>query len=372
MLDWPHAVFRVKPGAMSYERESLKQVHGYIPGKQPQSRDITKLNTNENPYPPSEAVMAALASVMPEDLRRYPVPFADPFREVAAVTHGVEADQVIATNGGDELLRLAISTFVEPGAPIGLFEPSYSLYPVLAALNQSPVVRVNLAADWSRPSHAAATFNGAGVPLVFMVSPHAPSGRLAAVEEVRALAEQLDGVLLVDEAYVDFVDPALAHDVVPLVHELDNVLILRTLSKGYSLAGLRFGYGMGAKPLIEPMLVKTRDSYNADVVAQRLACAALSSREAAAVTWQAVRSERERLTQELTRRGFEVPESQSNFVLATVPEDQDAARLSQALEEGGVMIRYFSDARLADKLRVTVGSPGENARFLEVLDRVMG
>lgn len=358
---------------MSYERPSLRKLHGYVPGKQPSATQrVVKLNTNENPYSPSPAVMQALLEVPAEALRRYPPPFADEFRAVAAEVHGLAPSQVMAVNGGDELLRLAISTFVEPGQPVGVFDPSYSLYPVLAALHGSPVENVPLNEDWSLPKDGAERMNAAFVPLTFVVNPHAPSGRLTPVSELAALAEALEGVLVVDEAYVDFVDPEHGHDATELVRRYDNVLLLRTLSKGYSLAGLRFGYGLGHEDLIRPMIEKTRDSYNVDAIAQRLAIAALTHRADAADTWQRVRSERERVTNALRELGFDVPPSQSNFVLATVPSALgDAAELERALEAKNVLVRYFKQPRLEDKLRITIGTPEENDTLLGALSELL-
>jgi histidinol-phosphate aminotransferase len=354
---------------MTYERESLRKIHGYTPGKQPAATaKVVKLNTNENPYPPCAAVMGALTRVPAEALRRYPPPFADGFRAVAARLHGLAPEQVMAVNGGDELLRLAISTFVEPGQPLGVFEPSYSLYPVLAALHGSPVHNLPLQDDWSLPARAAEQLNAAGVPLTFVVNPHAPSGALTSVEALSELAGALEGVLLVDEAYVDFVDPERAYDATELVRRHSNVLLLRTLSKGYSLAGLRFGYALGDAGLITPMLTKTRDSYNVDAVAQQLAQAALEHRAEAAETWRKVREERSRVSDALTTLSFQVAPSQSNFLLAAVPPAfGDAGSLERSLEARNVLVRYFDQPRLRDKLRITIGTAEENDALVNAL-----
>lgn len=354
---------------MGYERAKITAMHGYVPGKQPTSADVIKLNTNENPYPPCAAVMDAIAAVPAEALRRYPPPSADGFRQVAARVHGfpdsAQLENIVAVNGGDELLRMAIATFVEPGQPIGTVEPSYSLYPVLAAAHGSPVVSLDLKDDWSLPDGLAAHMNSAGVNLMFVVNPHAPSGKLLAVDELSKLAQAFKGVLLVDEAYVDFVDPELKHDAVQLIRDHDNVLLLRTLSKGYSLAGLRFGYGLGSASLIDPLLWKTRDSYNCDSIAQVAATAALTHRQAASTTWQRVRAERTRLRSELLALGFRVSESQSNFLLAYVPKTHSAQALRDALEtQHGLLVRYFDAPRIADALRITVGTPEQNDRLL--------
>jgi histidinol-phosphate aminotransferase len=357
---------------MGYERANIAAMHGYVPGKQPRSSETIKLNTNENPYPPCAAVMQALSEVAPDALRRYPPPAADELRETAAALHGLSADQVVPVNGGDELLRLAITTFVEPLAPIGVVEPSYSLYPVLAEVHGSPIVRAEADAEFGLPEDLGARMRSAGVKLLLLVNPHAPSGRLTQVAELARVARAIDGVLLIDEAYVDFVDPELGHDAVPLVREHDNVLILRTFSKGYSLAGLRAGYGLGAASLIEPLLWKTRDSYNLDAVAQRLATAALRHRDEAAESWRKVRAERLRLATELGALGFACAPSQTNFVLARVPQGQAAEALLHGLERHGVLVRHFAAPRLDDKLRITVGTPAENDALLTALRALLG
>jgi len=353
---------------MGHERSNIARMHGYVPGKQPASSETIKLNTNENPYPPCEAVMRELAAIPGELLRRYPPPSAEGFRDRAAALHGLGKDQVVAVNGGDELLRLAVTTFVEPGAPIGVVEPSYSLYPVLAEIHASPVVRVEAEPDWAWPADLAERMNRAGVRLLLIVNPHAPSGRLAPAAAIAELARAFNGVLLVDEAYVDFVDPALGYDVVGRIAHHDNLLVLRTLSKGYSLAGLRFGYGLGAGPLIAPLLWKTRDSYNVDAIAQRLAAAALGARDQAAETWTRVRRERERVSAALQELGFALATaSQTNFVLAAAPAHASASELQQALEQRGVLVRYFAEPRLAASLRITIGTPDQNDRLLGLL-----
>lgn len=355
--------------SMAYERAHLRRLHGYTPGKQPSGLErVIKLNTNENPYPPSQAIMHALHETSAESLRRYPPPLADAFRAVAAETHGLTPAHVMAVNGGDELLRLAITTFIDPGQPLGVCEPSYSLYGVLAALHDSPLATVPLEDDWSIPANALESWKEAEAQLVFVVNPHAPSGRLTPVDDLARLAEGLQGVLLVDEAYVDFVDPERGYDSVELVRRFDNVLLLRTLSKGYSLAGLRFGYALGHPDLIAPMLTKTRDSYNVDVIAQRLATAALTHRADAAASWHKVRTERSRVTRELEALGCAVTPSQSNFVLADIPAEHGAAgAIEKALEARGVLVRYFDQPRLRDKLRITIGTPEENDALLTEL-----
>ncbi len=356
---------------MSFERNNIRAMTGYTSGEQPDRADIIKLNTNENPYPPGPAVEQALRAIQVQSLRRYPPPTATQLRESLARLHKVGTDNLVVTNGGDELLRLVLATVVEMGDSIGVADPSYSLYDVLAAAHGCGLKKFPLRADWSLPHDFAAQLNAANIKLCFIVNPHAPSGYLTSAADVEKLAREFRGVLVLDEAYVDFVDPALGHNCIPLCAKLDNVLILRTFSKGYSLAGLRMAYGIGARALIDPLQYKTKDSYNSDFIAQTLARAAIEDQAYASDTWRRVREERARLVTELERLGLKVPPSQSNFLLATVPPAQEAAAVYQALKDAGILVRYFKLPGLEDKLRITVGSPEENRKLMDALAGIL-
>ena len=364
------------PDTRSFERPGLRDIAGYVPGEQPAGG--VKLNTNENPYPPPPAVAETLARFPVERLRRYPPAAGDPFRTAAARLHGVDPNEIVATNGGDELLRLALATYVDPGEAVAIAPPTYSLYKVLIRLHGARPVELPLTERWEMPDGFAESLDRSGARLAFLVNPHAPSGRLFERGAVEAIAARFDGVLLVDEAYVDFVDPAHGYDLVPAIREHPNLLVLRTLSKGYSLAGLRFGYGIGSAPLLEPMQTKTKDSYNVDALAAEIARAAIESRTWAADNWATVRTERERLRAGLARLGLPTLPSETNFVLATVPPDAlattasgdanpDASALYRDLKSRDIHIRWFGETRLADRLRITVGTPEENDRLLAVL-----
>ena len=352
---------------MSYERVNIRRMAGYAYGEQPEDADVVKLNTNENPYPPSPRVAEALAAFDVDALRRYPPAKADGLRDAVAQRFGLGREQVVATNGGDEGLRLAIATFVDPGAPFAIAEPSYSLYRVLAGVQDCVVQAVPLGADWLPPADCAERLNEAGARLVCLVNPHAPSGRLLDAGRIGRLARDLDGVLLVDEAYVDFVDPECGHDLTQLVAAHDNLLLLRTLSKGYSLAGLRVGFLLGDVGLVAPILDKTRDSFNVDAIAQHLAGAAFADVAHVRDCWRRVRSERQRLARALRALGFGVPESQANFVLAEAPSGRDAAQLQRQLRQHKLLVRYFDQPRLRRCLRITVGRPADNDALLAVL-----
>jgi histidinol-phosphate aminotransferase len=220
---------------MSYERDNIQRMGGYTWGEQPDDARTIKLNTNENPYPPSPRVREALQAFDVDLLRTYPRPTADPLRERIAHLHGLQREHVLITHGGDEALRLAMTTFVDPGAVFGMADPSYSLYPVLADVQDARVTGVPLDGDWGLPDDTADRLNAAGARLTCLVNPHAPSGTLIGADRLCAIARALDGVLLVDEAYVDFVDPDHGYDLAARVRDVPNLLVLRTFSKGYSL-----------------------------------------------------------------------------------------------------------------------------------------
>ncbi|MCE2425362.1 MAG: aminotransferase class I/II-fold pyridoxal phosphate-dependent enzyme [Pseudomonadales bacterium] len=288
---------------MGYERTDIEGMAGYVYGEQPDDPTVVKLNTNENPYPPSPAVRQALHRFDADTLRRYPPATAEPLRRLVAERLGVSPEQVVVTNGGDEALRLAITTFVDPGATFGSTDPGYSLCPVLAGVLGCAIEAIPVTADWSVPGDFARRLNACGAKLACVVNPHAPSGTLVDAGTIAALAGELDGVLLVDEAYVR------GHDLTALLADHDNVLLLRTLSKGYSLAGLRVGFLVGDAGLVDPVLTKTRDSYNVDAIAQALGAAAYADLDHARETWRAVRQERRRLVDERRRRTSSSPKS---------------------------------------------------------------
>lgn len=358
---------------MSYERDAIRRMTGYTWGEQPKLGTTLKLNTNENPFPPSPAVSAALAGFDVDDLRRYPQPTADGFRDLVAARFGINANNVLVANGGDEVLRLAFTTFLDAGDVFATTDPSYSLYPVLAAIADCKVTTIALRDDWGLPRDFAQQLNDTGARLACLVNPHAPSGQLADVDTLGQIANEFTGVLLIDEAYVDFIDPSLRHDCVNMIRAFDNVLLLRTLSKGYSLAGLRFGFAMGAETLIEPIVTKTRDSYNMDAISQALGSAAFADQDYAEQTWSAVRQLRRELREMLVERGFNVPVSQTNFLLATPPPDQPASAndVFLALKQRDIFVRHFNEPRLEDKLRITVGDAQQNATLLDAIDDIL-
>ena len=340
-------------------RLNVEKMSAYTPGEQPRPGErVVKLNTNENPFPPSPRVVEAIHTIDPERLRRYPSPSAEDFRRTAARVHGVSPDMIVAGNGSDEILAMAARTYLGPGEILAYPDPTYSLYPVLAEVGEVKVVTVPWAAGWDLPIDALLA---TGARAIFFANPNAPTGTLVRTSRVRELATRFSGLLLVDEAYVDFAD----ENSLALVREFSNVMLCRTLSKGYALAGLRFGYAIAAPELVSEMN-KVKDSYNCDAVAISAATAALQDQDYARRSWEHVRAERARLSETLRRRGWQVIPSQANFILATCP-DGNAAAIYRGLKGKGILVRFFDKPGLDDKLRITIGTAEENDQLLAAL-----
>ncbi|MEN6425272.1 MAG: histidinol-phosphate transaminase [Phycisphaerales bacterium] len=346
---------------MGYFRDNVEQAAGYTPGFQPKATDVVKLNTNENPYPPSPQVMKMLAEMKPEQFRRYPDPMATAFREAAAETHGVSPENILCCNGGDELLAMAIRAFCDEHRPLAYPVPTYTLYPVLAKLQACEVIEVPFDAEFNLPPKLAT----AGAALTIVCNPNAPTGSLIRVEELASLAAEIKGALLIDEAYTDFAE----WNCVSLVKDFPNVIILRTLSKGYSLAGLRFGYAIADKGLIEGLL-KVKDSYNVDAVAIALATAAIKDQAYFRENVQRIKTDRRILTEQLRRLGFAVRDSHSNFVFAQV-KSGSAAPIHEELAQRNIFVRYWNAPGLADKLRISVGTTEQNERLIAALREIL-
>jgi histidinol-phosphate aminotransferase len=338
--------------APSFVRENVRALHGYTPGEQPKPGErIVKLNTNENPFPPSERVMKAVREIEPEMLRRYPSPTAEPFRHVAAAMHEVSADMILCGNGSDDILTIATRTFVPPGGTLAYPDPTYSLYPVLSQIESAKPLAIPWDKNWSLPVEALAD---CGADAIFMANPNAPSGTFVQPNEIGKLAGRFKGAVLVDEAYAEFAED----NCISLLADHANLIISRTLSKAYSLAGLRFGYGIAHPQVIDEMM-KVKDSYNCDAISIVAATAAIQDREYAMRGWQNIREERQRVSSELTQLGWTVLPSQANFILASAPNGK-GREAYLGLKEQGILVRYFNLPGLTDKIRISIGSSQEN------------
>ena len=353
-----------------HARPTVARMAGYTPGEQPKPGErVIKLNTNENPYPPSPAVFAAIGRIGADALRRYPQPMADDFRDAAARVHGVTRDQVLAGNGSDDILQIALRSYCGPGDVLASPDPTYSLYPVLAELADVRFVTVPWALGWTLPADALLATNPRAI---FFANPNAPSGTCVPVEQVSALASRTDALVLVDEAYVDFAESSC----LPLLAQHENVLISRTLSKGYGLAGLRFGYALAHPSVIEQM-AKVKDSYNCDSISLAAATAAILDQDWMLSNVQRIRTTRERLATGLSSLGFHVVPSQTNFVWATHPTGEHRLQY-EALKMRKILVRYMKFPNvdwavngILDGLRITVGTDEEIDKFLAAMKEIV-
>jgi histidinol-phosphate aminotransferase len=343
-----------------FVRPNIARMAGYVPGEQPQGGGFIKLNTNENPYPPSPRVMAALRDAVSERLRLYPDPLSTEFCKVAARLHGVEPAMVMAGNGSDDLLTILTRAFVGPGDRAAFPSPSYLLYATLIALQDGHSVVVPYSSDWSLDAKAAAI---PGLKLFWLANPDSPSGTALDREQIAELAAALECPLVVDEAYADFADPRC--HAIPLLAEHGNLIVTRSFSKGYSLAGMRLGY-LVARPEIVEHLVKVKDSYNCDMLSQAAGIAGLLDQDYLLQTRSKILATRSRLTAALRARGYTVPDSQSNFVWATGGEP--ARQTFHRLKDRKILVRLMSYPGYPDGLRISIGTDGEIDALLENLD----
>ncbi len=331
-------------------------MHGYVPGEQPGGGGVVKLNTNENPYPPAPEVIAAAQAAVSADLRLYPDPSAKPLREAAARRYGVRAEQVLAGNGSDELLTMLLRAIVGPDDVVVFPEPTYSLYDTLVTIQEGRSLTIPFPSDFTLPP---ALFAAEG-RLLLICNPNAPSGTLTPVATIAELARGFGGVVVVDEAYVDFAPPDAT--ALSLLADHDNVIVLRTLSKSFSLAGMRVGLAFGAPSLLAE-IAKVKDSYNLSRVAIAAGAAALDAIDWMRTNVARIVATRARLTERLAGLGYEVQPSATNFVLARRP-GEDQGPVQAALRERGILVRHFATDRLRDALRISVGTEDEIDRLL--------
>ena len=346
-------------------RPSVLALEAYVPGEQRPIPDLVKLNTNENPYPPSPAVAAALASFPAAALARYPDPTCAALRRRLAELHGCQPENIIVGNGSDEVLRLATRAFTVPGGSVATFDPSYSLYPVLAAAEELSTRRIPLAPGfaWADPDPA----DLADATLFFLTNPNAPTGVLYPRAAIQAFCERFQGTVLIDEAYADFAIGPDAGSWASYAASSTNTIVCRTLSKSHSLAGLRLGYLVGPCPLIDAVY-KLKDSYNVDALAQAIALTALSDLAPMQANAARIRATREATRAALESRGWTVVPSHSNFLFAAPPPSApSAADIFQSLRDKNILVRYFPGPRTGTHLRITIGTDDQMAALLAAL-----
>lgn len=316
---------------------------------------MIKLNTNENPFPPSPKVMQAIREVEPESLRRYPDAGARAFRAAAAAVLGVAADMILPGNGADELLGAAARAFVPAGGIAAAPEPTYALYAHLAKLADAKYLPVAWEKNWALP---AADLLDCGADAIFIANPNTPSGTAVPPAKLAELAAAFPGLLVIDEAYAEFA----ATSCIDLVRNFANVMIVRSMSQAYSLAGLRFGYAIAQPDLLDE-LSKAKDVYSCDAISAAAAAAAMEDQEYAQRTWEHIHNERARMTTELESLGYEVAPSQANFLLAICPVGR-GKHAYLGLKQQGILVRCFDRAGLTDKIGITIGTSQENNALL--------
>ncbi len=348
---------------MKLFRQSIARMSPYVPGAQPpRGAKVVKLNTNENPYPPSPRAMELLRATAADELRLYPDAMATRFREAVAGVIGFGTDWILPGNGSDDLIMMIARAAAGPGRAIAYPTPTFTFYATQAHIENAPRVEVPFDEDYRLPVDALAS---AGAAVVFVANPNSPSATAAATGELGELAGRVDGLLVIDEAYVDFAEA----DALELVRRHENVVILRTLSKGYSLAGLRLGYAV-ARPAVIEGLAKAKQIYNVGAVPAAVGAAAIADQDWKNANAGKVKASRAKLAGELERQGFRVWPPQANFVMAQVPSGRaggDAGALHEALKARGILVRHFRTDRLRDKLRITVGTDEQNAALLDAL-----
>lgn len=338
----------------------------YVPGEQPQAEKLVKLNTNESPYPPSPHVLQAINAVNADALRLYPDPESVVLRQAIATRNNLQLDQVFVGNGSDEVIALAFMALLKQDLPLHFPDISYSFYPVWAQLYGIESIRVPVADDFSIDPDAYPADNGG----IIIPNPNAPTGMLMSLAAIRTLLRKsAAAVVVIDEAYIDFGGDSAAS----LIDQFDNLLVVQTLSKSRALAGLRVGFAMGNRALIEALgrVKNSFNSYPLDTIAQRAALASIQDEVHFQDNCQRVVRSRDSLGSALEAMGFEVLPSGANFIFVT--HRQHAARhLFAQLRARGIVVRYFDKPRIDNYLRISIGTNDDNAALLAALNELFG
>jgi histidinol-phosphate aminotransferase len=336
----------------NYFRPNIAAMTGYVPGEQPKDPTIIKLNTNENPYPPSPKVYSSLRKAINGALRLYPEPLSNSLRAAAAAAYGLQPSNIIAGNGSDELLSMLLRCFVGPGDRVAFPQPTYTLYDTLVEIQAGVRATVDFPEDFSLP----VTLGAQNAALTFLCNPNAPSGTLVPLAEIEKLARAVSGILVVDEAYIDFAASEGASSI-PLIQQIPNLIVLRTFSKAFSLAGMRIGLAFAPEEIISG-LMKVKDSYNLNRLSLVAATAALQDMAWMSRNAQRIQKGRKKLSAALKRFGYRVYPSQANFILAR-KAGENQKPIYEELKRRKILVRYFDADGLRDCLRITIGTPKE-------------
>lgn len=347
-----------------YWTDTVKSLDPYVPGEQPQDQQYVKLNTNENPYPPSPRVIEAIDQYNKQKLKLYPDPESTLLRQALAQRFGVETENVFVGNGSDEVLAHSFQAFFKHQQPLLFPDISYSFYPVYCGLYDIEYRTLPLGEDFSVNIEDFNVANGG----IILPNPNAPSSVLLALDQIEQLCNNSSSVVIIDEAYIDFGGKSA----VALTSKYDNLLVIQTFSKSRSMAGLRLGYAIGHKDLIEG-LVRIKNSFNSypvDSIAQIAAVASLQDEAYFQQSCQAIIRTRDHLTEQLAQLGFKVLPSAANFIFATHP-GHSAEQLYLKLKKNGVLVRYFKKAGIDQYLRITVGTDQEIEILISKLKQIL-
>ncbi len=349
---------------MSYFKDNIDAMTAYVPGEQPKAGDgAVKMNTNENAYPPSPKVTEALREFNCDALQRYPDPMAREFSAVAAEVLGVPVEWILPGNGSDDIIVMISRACAGPGRRIVYPTPTFEFYFTQGAIEAAEVVEIPTDENFALPVDDIIQANG---DVTFIANPNSPTGVTASIDDLRQLAGELDGLLVIDEAYADFAEVTA----IALVSEFDNVIVLRTLSKGYSLAGLRLGFGVARSELLDG-LMKTKAIYNVDAVSATLGAAAMRDQDYKNDCASRIIASRNKLAGDLEAIGFTVWDSQANFLMVRPPAGAEASDVCNNLKERMILVRYFDSKRLDDKLRITIGDEEQNKSLLNALKEIL-
>jgi histidinol-phosphate aminotransferase len=347
---------------MEYVRPPIATMKGYVPGVQPDpGQKCIKLNSNENPYPPSPRVKEILQRLDYDDLRIYPDPLSQGLREKLGRLHGFSSNQIICGNGSDDILNMIVRTFVQPGEAMGFYEPTFPLYKVLGVIHGVQNLAIPVAEPYDRPSDPPSKAR-----VFFLANPNSPVGFMYPLSLVRSLARKVQGIFVVDEAYVEFAK----ENALSFVREMANVIVVRTVSKSYSLAGVRLGYAIGREGLIQEMF-KVKDPFNVNRLTQAVVSAALEDQDYFKKNISRVVETREWFSREARTLGYRIIPSQGNFVFPQPPEKGRGVKFFQTLYDHKVLTRYYDEEGLRDGVRMTIGTREDMVTTLQVMKDIL-
>jgi len=341
---------------MKWVRPQINNLQPYVPGKQV-SGTVVKLNANENPYPPSPCAFSALKDIDSDSLRLYPDAISVKLRNTVAEILGVSAEQTIIGNGSDDVLTMIIRTFLDAGDSIAVVDPTYTLYETLAEIQGAKTEIYPLNDDYSIPD----SFFQTESKVIFLPNPNAQTGTLFPLEQIERLCGNDKSIVVIDEAYADFAEVSS----IPLLKKYENLIVLRTVSKSYSLAGVRVGFGI-SNPGIISALMKVKDSYNVNSISQLIATEVLFDRKHFNRNIGKILETRNWFTRSLLDFGWKITPSAANFILVE-PVNESPELIMKRLESAGFLIRYFNTPRLKNKLRISIGTDEQMKNLLKAI-----